>query len=275
MTGDHSPAAGAGAAMLALHGVGKSFGAVTALHDVHFRVDRGQVVCLVGDNGAGKSTLMKVVAGMHAPTTGEVLVGGEHVRIANPMHARRLGIETVHQGLALVDLLDVTQNFFLGRELSSTPLRLVRNRRMRQIAAAAVADLGVTIPGGVDRQVASLSGGQRQAIAIARAAHWHTRLLLLDEPTAALGVQESEHVVQLVDQLAHARGAAVLLVTHNMEQVRRLADKVVVVRQGRVVAVKHAPFAIEEVVGYITGARSPEPGAGIADVGAAPSGMVP
>jgi ABC-type sugar transport system ATPase subunit len=243
-------------ATLEVRGIHKRFGAVRALNNVSLFVNRGEILGLVGDNGAGKSTMIKILAGIYPPTEGEILLDDEPTAFHSPLSARAQGVETVHQTLELVEEFNVAENFYLGRELSKYGiLRVNRSREMRARSAQAVSELGIKIPGGVRRSVRSMSGGQRQAVAIARAAFWHTKVLLLDEPTAALGVRESGRVVELVDRLAHEHGAAILLISHNMEQVRDLCDRVVVLRQGRKVAELNDGFDVEDVVGYITGAR--------------------
>jgi ABC-type sugar transport system ATPase subunit len=237
--------------------ISKRFGAIEALRGVSLTVGRGEIVGLVGDNGAGKSTLVRILSGVHRQTDGELLLEGRPIRFASPLHARDEGIETVHQTLQLVEEFDVAENFYLGRELSRFgPLRVSRGREMRERAEKAINDLGIVIPGGARRSVRSMSGGQRQAVAIARGAFWSSKLLLLDEPTAALGVRESGHVEDLVDRLGHESGAGIVLITHNMDQVRRLCDRVVVLRQGVKVAELGSGFDITEVVGLITGAVS-------------------
>ena len=246
-----------GEPVLEVKKITKHFGAVEALTDVSFTIDAGSVTALIGDNGAGKSTMVKVLSGIFEPTAGELTLDGETIEISSPLDARSRGIETVHQSLALVEEFDVGENFFLGREVSSFgPLRIVQTRRMLAQAEESMRELGINLPGGVRRKVRSMSGGQRQAVAIARASFWQSRLLLLDEPTAALGVRESRQVLDLVKRLAYEKGAAILLISHNMRDVAELCEKVVVLRQGRRVGHLTGEITSEECVAYITGARS-------------------
>jgi ABC-type sugar transport system ATPase subunit len=221
--------------LLQLRGVSKSFGAVRALAGVDLDVPAGAVTALAGDNGAGKSTLIKCVAGIHSPDAGEILWEGRPVTLRGPADAAALGIQTVYQDLALCDNLDIVQNMFLGRE------RLRRGQlddvSMEQAAARTLSDLAVTTVGSVRQTVASLSGGQRQSVAIAKAVLWESRLVVMDEPTAALGVAQTAMVLDLVRTLAQ-RGHGVLLITHNVPNLLDVADRVAVMRQGRVVDVR-------------------------------------
>ncbi len=242
--------------------VRKSFGAIEAVKGVSFTVDRGEIVGLVGDNGAGKSTLVKVISGVHSPTSGEVRIDGEPAMFSHPSDARRAGIETVYQDLALCDNLDVAGNFFLGRELlirgPGRLLGFLRLHDMRRQAAGALRDLHIRIPGLADNLIGDMSGGQRQAVAIARAAFWKRKLLLLDEPTAALGVKESGEVVRVVQDMA-SQGLPMVLISHNMQEVWALCDRVAVLRQGfHVASLVKDETTPEEVVGYITGAIPPQ-----------------
>lgn len=246
-----------GEAVLEVRNITKRFGAVEALDDVSFTIDAGSVTALIGDNGAGKSTMVKILSGIFEPTEGSLHLDGAKIDLTSPLQARSTGIETVHQSLALVEDFDVGENFFLGREMSRFgPLRVVQNRRMMAQAEESMRELGINLPGGVRRKVRSMSGGQRQAVAIARASFWQSRLLLLDEPTAALGVRESRQVLDLVKRLAYEKGAAILLVSHNMRDVAELCEKAVVLRQGRRVGHLTGEFSSEDCVAYITGARS-------------------
>jgi len=232
---DPALAAGTSGPLLELRGVGKRFGAVTALEGVDLVVRPGEVVALVGDNGAGKSTLVKTVAGVHQPDEGQVLVDGRAVRINGPAAATGLGIATVYQDLALCENLDVVANLFLGRERARPPL-IGRLRRLSDDAMEASArqildGLSVRIPS-LDRPVAALSGGQRQSVAVARAVLWGSRLVLLDEPTAALGVEQTQMVLDLVVTLRE-RGLGVLVISHNLSDVFLVADRIAVLRLGR------------------------------------------
>jgi ABC-type sugar transport system ATPase subunit len=245
---------------LTVRGVHKRFGAVHALKGVSFEAHRGEVLALLGDNGAGKSTLVRCVSGVHALDEGEILLDGESVSLSSPALARRAGIETVYQDLALFDNLTPAQNFFCGRELSYPSwlprgLRFINARSMDREAAAVIDRLKVKLPK-FDAQVALMSGGQRQAIAVARATVFARKVVILDEPTAALGVRESGKVLDLVRQLK-AEGRAVILITHNMEHVIELADRAVVLRQGRKVGeLKPERTNQQELVSLIVGAKA-------------------
>src|SRR4030088_1719716 len=197
--------------ILELRGVNKSFGPVHVLHDVDFVVRPGEVTALVGDNGAGKSTMVKCIAGIHAFESGEVLFNGEAVRVHGPRDAAALGIEVVYQDLALCDNLDVVQNMFLGREYVKAAL--LDESRMEQAARETLASLSVRTVKSVRTQVASLSGGQRQSVAIAKAVLWESKVVLLDEPTAALGVAQTRQVLDLIRRLAE-QGLGVVLIRH-------------------------------------------------------------
>ncbi len=221
--------------LLRLRGVSKSFGPVQALTDVDLDVPGGAVTALAGDNGAGKSTLIKCVAGIHPPDSGEMLWEGHAVRLHTPADAAALGIQTVYQDLALCDNLDIVQNMFLGRE------RVRRGQlddvSMEQAAVSTLKKLAVTTVRSVRQQVASLSGGQRQSVAIAKAVLWESKLVTMDEPTAALGVAQTRMVLDLVRTLA-AHGHAVLLISHNLVDVLDVSDRVAVMRHGRMVDVR-------------------------------------
>ena len=245
----------------------KRFGAIEALKGVSFKLGRGEILGLVGDNGAGKSTLVKIVAGALDPTSGSVKLNGERLEFGNPAQHRQAGIETVYQDLGLVGNLDIAGNFFLGRELRlrnlRTPLAFLNNRAMRLQARDAIARLHITIPGSVAQKVNSLSGGQRQAVAIARAAFWKRELLLLDEPTAALGVQATAEVGHLIMKIAKEEDVAIIVVSHDISEVLNVADRVVVLRQGETAAeLAGAETSASEVVGYITGTIAPQAEAG-------------
>jgi D-xylose transport system ATP-binding protein len=241
---------------LELRGVVKRYGQVAALTDVDFTAAAGEVVALVGDNGAGKSTLIKAIAGTHRIDGGQILIDGAPVTIGSPTEASALGIETVYQDLALCDNLSVVQNLFLGRERRTPDLpfinRFLDNRRMRQEAETVVAQLGTRLPS-LSTQIGAMSGGQRQAVAVARAVIWGSRLVLLDEPTAALGVQQTANVHNLIKRLRD-KGVAIVLITHNLVDAFALADSMVVLRLGRRIAIMDAKRNTpDEVVGAITG----------------------
>ena len=250
---------------LELRDVSKRFGAVQALDGVDFEVRAGEVMALVGDNGAGKSTLIKSIAGIHPFDSGEVLFDGSEVQIHGPKDAARLGIEVVYQDLALCDNLDVVQNMFLGRE-SHDVFRRLKELDMEQRANATLASLAVTTIRSTRQTVATLSGGQRQSVAVARAVMWNSRLVILDEPTAALGVAQTRQVLELVKRLG-AQGLAVVLISHNLHDIFEVADRITVLRLGRDVGVYERTATTQQViVGAIT-AGVPTKVAGIAGTG--------
>jgi len=252
--------------LLELKGVDKRFGAVQALNGVDFHADAGQVMALVGDNGAGKSTLIKCVAGIHPVDGGEILWDGKPVTIAGPKDAAALGIEVVYQDLALCDNLDVVQNMFLGRETRST-FRRLDEAKMEKQTADVLKDLSVTTIGSVRQTVAGLSGGQRQSVAVAKAVLWNSKLVILDEPTAALGVAQTRQVLDLVRRLGE-QGLAVVLISHNLHDIFEVADTITVLRLGQNVAeYKRTDVTQTQVVEAITaGALSKVPGAVAAEV---------
>jgi len=241
-----------GAAVLEAVGISKHFGHVTALDDVSLGLRAGEITALVGDNGAGKSTFVGIIAGLIQPDEGRINLVGEDVRLANPAHAKKLGIATVFQDLALVPQRDVAANIFAGRELCRLGVFVDRRRMIRE-ATNLIADLKVSLPS-VRTKVAELSGGQRQATALVRAFMDQNVITILDEPTAALGVRESRRVLELVGRLSE-RGQAVLMVSHNLESVFQFADQIVVMRLGRVRAhCATSDTSREEIVALITGA---------------------
>ncbi|MET8630126.1 ATP-binding cassette domain-containing protein [Kitasatospora sp. NPDC004669] len=240
-----------GAPVLALRGVSKRFGAVQALTDVHLEVHAGEVVALVGDNGAGKSTLVKTIAGVHPIDEGTIEWEGKAVSIGRPNDAQALGVATVYQDLALCDNLDVVGNLFLGRELKSfgTLDEVAMEKRARELLDT----LSIRIPS-VRIPIAALSGGQRQVVAIARALVGDPKIVILDEPTAALGVEQTAQVLDLVERLRE-RGLGVILISHNMADVKAVADTVAVLRLGRNNGVfEVAGTSHEEIISAITGA---------------------
>ena len=220
---------------LELRGISKSFGSVQALQGADFEVRNGEVMALVGDNGAGKSTLIKCVAGIYSIDDGQVLFRGSPVRIHGPKDAAKLGIEVVYQDLALSDNLDVVQNMFLGREVHDSLYRL-KEAPMEQRATETLKSLAVTTIQSVRQPVATLSGGQRQSVAVARAVMWDSHVFFLDEPTAALGVAQTQQVLALVRRLAE-QNLAVVLVSHNLVDIFEVADRITVLRLGRTVGV--------------------------------------
>ena len=251
------PATG-GQPLLQLRSVNKSFGPVQVLHDVDLSVRLGRVTALVGDNGAGKSTLIKGIAGIHAFDSGEYVFEGQSVHVHNPKQANALGIEVVYQDLALCDNLDIVQNLYLGREASSTGF--LDEIAMEERAAETLAGLSVRTVKSVRQKVASLSGGQRQTVAIARAVLWNSKLVILDEPTAALGVAQTDQVLRLVRRLAD-RGLAVILISHNMNDVLAVADDIAVLYLGKLTAqVEAKDVTHSEVVQLITGGSLVERG---------------
>ncbi len=251
--------AGAGVPVLEARGIVKRFGHVEALRGADFTVHKAEVVALIGDNGAGKSTLIKTLSGVHAPDEGEIRVNGRPVRFSTPVDARQAGVETVYQDLAVADDLTVAANLYLGREiLRSGPLGrlgLLDKRAMRRGATEALSQLGVRVPR-VTTPIAMLSGGQRQSVAVARAIIWATNVVILDEPTAALGVVQTERVLDVVRRARDA-GMSVVLVSHNMPQVLEVADRVEVLRLGRRAARFQADQATtDDLVAAMTGARA-------------------
>jgi simple sugar transport system ATP-binding protein len=243
--------------LLEARGITRSYGSVAALSGVDLMVRPGEVVGLVGDNGAGKSTLLKILCGAVQPTGGELLVNGEPVTFRSPKDSRERGIEVVYQDLALATELSVAENIFLGRERrregALRSLRILDRARMAREATAALESLAIEIHS-VRARCGLLSGGQRQAVAVARAVLWGSNVLLLDEPTAALAVMESEKIGQLVAEVAR-RQVGVVLVSHNMPQVHALCDRIVVLLRGRVVAdLRRDETDVQDIVMWITGA---------------------
>ena len=237
---------------LALGGIRKSFGGIVAIEGLSLELFPGQIMALVGDNGAGKSTLIKIIAGVHQPDAGTIEVGGTAATFANPTAARDEGIEVVYQDLALVNQQPVYMNMFLGRELGRGPLGLLDRKKMAAETKKLLAELDVQVPS-VHRPVWDMSGGQRQGVAIARATHWARKLILLDEPTAALGVAETAKVEQLILKLRE-RKLAILIVSHNLDQVFRLADRICVLRRGVQMGVHDAKETSKNrIVELITG----------------------
>ena len=240
--------------LLELRGIYTSFGAVHVLHDVDFAVLPGQVTALVGDNGAGKSTLVKVIAGIYGADSGESFFEGRPVHVSNPKDASDLGIEVVYQDLALCDNLDIVQNMFLGREKRNG--FILDEASMEARARETLASLSVRTVKSVRQSVASLSGGQRQTVAIAKSVLWNSKVVLLDEPTAALGVAQTRQVLDLVRRLAD-QGLGVVLISHNMNDVLEVADRITALYLGRVAAdVAAKDVTHSQVVELITAGRS-------------------
>ena len=209
----------------------KRFGGITALADVNLHLGRGEVLGLIGDNGAGKSTLIKIICGFQQPDGGRILIGGEEVQLRSVDHARTLGIDTVYQDLALVNELTVYHNMFLNRELVRWPL--LSNRRMQRLARQHLEDMGVRIPD-VDVEVAKLSGGQRQAIAVARSVYTDAKILLLDEPLAAMGAKEGALILDLVRDLKQRGDVSIIIIAHNFGQILEVCDRVNLLQHGEI-----------------------------------------
>jgi ABC-type sugar transport system ATPase subunit len=262
-SGSNGPAAARGASLLSLRQITKTFGPVRALTAVDLDVPPGQVTALVGDNGAGKSSLIKTVSGLWSPDGGEIIWEGEPVRLHGPKDAEALGITTIYQDLALCDNLDIVQNMFLGHE----PLRhrMLDEAKMELAARETLASLSVTTVRSIRQPVASLSGGQRQSVAVAKAVMSQAKLVIMDEPTAALGVSQTTMVLELIKRLS-GRGVAVLLISHNLNDVFEVADRIAVLYLGRLsVSGPASDFDRQSVVEYMTtgtaGSAPGKPGA--------------
>ncbi|MEQ4719804.1 ATP-binding cassette domain-containing protein [Nonomuraea sp. B19D2] len=240
--------------LLEVRGIDKSFGPVKVLHKVEFAAYAGEVTALVGDNGAGKSTLVKCVGGIYPIDAGEILFDGRQVQVHSPRDAGELGIEIVYQDLALCDNLDIVQNMFLGRERKNG--LLLDEDSMEELAAQTLSSLSVRTVKSIRQQVSSLSGGQRQTVAIAKAVLWNSKVVILDEPTAALGVAQTAQVLELVRRLADT-GLAVVLISHNMNDVFAVSDRIAALYLGRMAAqVRTADVTHAQVVELITSGRS-------------------
>jgi simple sugar transport system ATP-binding protein len=219
--------------ILRVEHISKNYGAVTALRDVNMRLAHGEVLGLIGDNGAGKSTLLKILCGFQPPTSGRIILEGKEVVLKSVDHARSLGIDAVYQDLALVNQLTVFQNMFLNREQIRRPLPLVNNRTMRREAKEHLDEMGVRIPS-VNSLVAQLSGGQRQAVAVARSVFSNPKILLLDEPLAAMGVKEGAIILDLITRLKHEGNVSIIIIAHNYGQVLEVCDRVNMIQGGRI-----------------------------------------
>lgn len=240
------------APVLSLRRIRKRFGGIVAIQEFSIDLHAGEIVALVGDNGAGKSTLIKIISGVHRPSSGNMAMDGETVNFADSSEARRQGIEVVYQDLALANQQPVYMNLYLGRELRHPVTRLLDRGRMISESEKLVRDLDVNLPG-VRARIREMSGGQRQGVAIARATHFARKLILLDEPTAALGVAETAKVESIIDSL-RVRGLSILMISHSLDQVFRLADRITVLRRGQQVAVRGAAVTDKnEIVSMITG----------------------
>lgn len=241
--------------LVELKNVGKKYGRVAALEDVSLHIYPGEVVGLIGDNGAGKSTIVKIIMGYEAPSFGEVRFEGEQLMSDTPAAARARGIEPVYQDLALIGALSLWRNFFLGRELvrfKVGPLRILNRKEMRRICRAALLELGLTRVRSVEQEAELLSGGERQSLAITRAVHFGAKMLLLDEPTAALSVRETEKVLNTV-RGARDKNLAVVLIDHNMHHVEPVADRILVIEHGRVVKVlARGEATVDDLKGFLS-----------------------
>ena len=222
--------------ILRVERISKNYGVVTALTDVSMRLERGEVLGLIGDNGAGKSTLLKILCGFQPPTSGRIILQGQEVVLKSVDHARSLGIDAVYQDLALVNQLTVFQNMFLNREVIRWPL--VRNRAMRREAREHLDEMGVRIPS-VNAPVAQLSGGQRQAVAVARSVFSNPKILLLDEPLAAMGVKEGAIILDLITRLKHEGNVSIIIIAHNYAHVLEVCDRVNLIQDGRITLDKY------------------------------------
>lgn len=239
-----------------MKGIVKNFGTVEALRGIDFTVRKGEVRALMGDNGAGKSTLIKVLTGVHSLTSGAIRFDGENVKINSPADARALGIETCYQDLALVPLMSIWRNFFLGRELGTQvgPVKWLNRGKMRELCREALHDIGIEIRS-PEEKVGKLSGGERQSIAIGRAIHFGAKLLILDEPTSALSVAETHKVLTYIDN-ARASGLPVIFITHNVNHIYEVSDSYTIIRQGRKVGTyQRGDLTQQDIADLITGAR--------------------
>jgi len=245
--------------VIAVKGLTKHYGGVKALTDAEFRLNPGEHVAIVGDNGAGKSTFVRLITGVEQPSRGDILMDGQAVAFDSPLDAREQGVETVFQNLALAEDLDVPANIFMGREITRLnlgPLSILNHRAMRAQSVEMLSTTGVKIQD-LSEPMRGMSGGQRQCVAIARAAGFAKKLIILDEPTAALGVQETARVEEIIRGLK-ARGVPLIIISHNLRQVFDLVDRIYVFRQGQIICSRlKAQTTPEEIVGLITGAIDP------------------
>ena len=239
---------------LSLGNIRKSFGGIVAVEDLSLDIHRGEIVALVGDNGAGKSTLVKIIAGMHPPSSGEIRLAGELVHFNDPSQSQAKGIQVIYQDLALAENQPVYMNLFLGREKTKGRIGPLDRARMIAETEELMRELNVRIPS-AKSAIRKLSGGQRQAIAIARATHWATNLVLMDEPTAALGITETSKAEEIIAGLK-ARNLAILIVSHSLDQVFRLSDHICVLRRGKQIGVRQTKQTDKnEIVSMITGLK--------------------
>jgi ABC-type sugar transport system ATPase subunit len=242
----------AGAPILSLRNIHRAFGGVVAIEDFSLEVYAGEVVALVGDNGAGKSTLIKIIAGVQPPTRGRILIDGAEVVMKDPSDSQSLGIQVVYQDLALADSQPVYMNLFLGKELTTPPFGRLDRRQMIAETERLMKELDVRIPS-AKATIRDLSGGQRQGIAIARATHWANKIVLMDEPTAALGVAETARAEEIIGSLK-ARSMPILIISHSLDQVFRLSDRICVLRRGKQIGIRETTKTDKnEIVSMITG----------------------
>jgi ABC-type sugar transport system ATPase subunit len=242
----------AGAPILSLRNIHRAFGGIVAIEDFSLEVYAGEVVALVGDNGAGKSTLIKIIAGVQPPTRGRILIDGAEVAMRDPSDSQSLGIQVVYQDLALADSQPVYMNLFLGKELTTPPFGRLDRRQMIAETERLMKELDVRIPS-AKATIRDLSGGQRQGIAIARATHWANKIVLMDEPTAALGVAETARVEKIIGSLK-ARSMPILIISHSLDQVFRLSDRICVLRRGKQIGIRETTKTDKnEIVSMITG----------------------
>ena len=247
---------------LEAHGLIKRYGRITALAGANFELRRGEILAVIGDNGAGKSTLIKALSGAVTPDAGEIKLEGEKVAFASPMDARNAGVETVYQTLALSPALSIADNMFLGREIRQAGIAgalfgALDRRQMRDFAREKLTELGLLTVQDINQAVETLSGGQRQGVAVARAAAFGSKVVILDEPTAALGVKESRRVLDLIQEVK-ARGLSIVLISHNMPHVFEIADRIHIHRLGRrLCVINPKDYTMSDAVGFMTGAQEP------------------
>ena len=245
-----------GLSVVEMKNIVKRFGTVEALRGVDFTVEKGKVHALMGDNGAGKSTLIKVLTGVYTPTSGDIYFEGKRATISSPADARALGIETCYQDLALIPLMSIWRNFFLGREMCTNlgPIKWLRRAEMQRLCREALHDIGVEIRSATEK-VGKMSGGERQSIAIGRAIHFGAKLLILDEPTSALSVGETGKVLTYIEN-AKAKGLPVIFITHNVGHIYQVSDNYTIIRQGRKVGTyQKGELTQKDIADLITGAR--------------------
>jgi len=246
--------------LIELKNISKYFGTIEALKSVSMTVAQGEVLCLLGDNGAGKSSLIKILSGSHAPSGGEMRINGQPVKLSSPREARLHGIATVHQDVGNVPLMSVGRNFFLGMEPKKGwgPFRYFDLATANKIAVEQIRSFGITRLSGGDRLVGTLSGGERQVLAIARAVYFGAKLLILDEPTSALGVKESAKVLKMID-LARERGVGIIFITHNVRHAMQIGDRFVVLAHGEVLAhFNRDEKSREEIINLMAGGEEGE-----------------